>query len=132
MIRKAREVNDSRPDWVIRTVREATGAHLMESPDKTASDIALALYGLTFKPDIDDLRESPAVKIAKRIISEHAGQVVVVEPNIHSLPAGLEGAGLEGLGGAQIADIHALPVHHREFTGSKPASGRIIDTRRVW
>lgn len=132
LIRTAREVNDGKPEWVLRKVREAIGAHLMENPDKAASDVTLALYGLTFKPDIDDLRESPAVEITHQIISEHAGQVVVVEPNIRSLPARLEGARLENLEVAQAADIHVLLVHHREFTDSRPASGRIIDTRGIW
>ena len=132
LIRTAREVNDGKPEWVLRKVREAIGAYLMENPNKTASDVTLALYGLTFKPDIDDLRESPALDIARKIISEHAGQVVVIEPNIRDLPASLKGARLDDLKGAQAADIHVLLVHHRDFIGARPASGRMIDTRGIW
>ncbi|WP_308412809.1 UDP binding domain-containing protein, partial [Vibrio parahaemolyticus] len=62
---------------------------LQENADKTAKDITIACYGLAFKPDIDDLRESPAMQIVKEIASLHAGRVIAVEPNINQLPNSL-------------------------------------------
>tara|TARA_R110002124_G_scaffold281837_1_gene456524 strand:+ start:2886 stop:4154 length:1269 start_codon:yes stop_codon:yes gene_type:complete len=116
LIRTAREVNDGKPDWVIEKVRTAIGAYLMENPRKTASDLILSVYGLTFKPDIDDLRESPALRIATVLSQEHTGALLVVEPNITELPVGLGRAELVTMEEAHSrADIHIYLVAHSEF-----------------
>lgn len=121
LIRTAREVNDAKPIWVLRKIREAIAVHLMQTPTKVAAEVTVALYGLTFKPDIDDLRESPALEIARQLAVEHSGPLLVVEPNIDTLPNGLERAELLDLPGAQNrADIHVYLVSHREFTISRP------------
>lgn len=132
LIRTAREVNDVKPEWVMEKVRAAIGAELMENPSKTAADVAIAIYGLAFKPDIDDLRESPALDIARRLAREHAGILRVVEPNIETLPAGLEGASLTTYADAATAAVHVMLVDHSPFKGSKAPQGRIVDTRGVW
>jgi len=132
LIRTAREVNNAKPGWVLEKVREAVGAHLMDKPGKTASEVTIALYGLAFKPDIDDLRESPALDIARMVASEHAGVLMVVEPNIGDLPTGLEGATLSGLAGAAEADVHVMLVDHSPFRGIAAPKGRIVDARGVW
>src|SRR5690606_14051026 len=69
LIRTAREVNDSKPEWVINKVKQAVAEYLMENPDKTAKDVTIACFGLAFKADIDDLRESPALAITQHIAS---------------------------------------------------------------
>src|SRR5690606_13220307 len=76
LIRTAREVNDSKPEWVINKVKQAVAEYLMENPDKTAKDVTIACYGLAFKADIDDLRESPALTITQQIAAEHPGPVL--------------------------------------------------------
>ncbi|MEW4538190.1 UDP-N-acetyl-D-mannosamine dehydrogenase, partial [Vibrio cholerae] len=86
LIRTAREVNDSKPDWVIDKVKLSIAEFLQANPSKTVRDITIACYGLAFKPDIDDLRESPSMHIALQISNFHAGKVVFVEPNIEKLP----------------------------------------------
>jgi len=131
LIRTAREVNDAKPEWVIEKVRAAIGAHLMENPGKTAADVTLAIYGLAFKPDIDDLRESPALEIAQALVAAHAGPVLVAEPNIESLPPGLGTARL--VAHEEIrADVHAMLVDHKPFKSSPPPAGQIVDARGVW
>ena len=133
LIRTAREVNDSKPAWVIEKIRAAIGAHLMAHPGRTASEVTVAIYGLAFKPDIDDLRESPALAIARRIAAEHAGPVLIVEPNIAALPDGLAQARLVTLPEAgDAADVHVMLVDHAPFRASPAPAGRIVDMRGVW
>ncbi|MEO2039934.1 MAG: UDP-N-acetyl-D-mannosamine dehydrogenase, partial [Martelella sp.] len=132
LIRTAREVNDRKPEWVIEKVHAAIGAHLSAHPEKTAADISLAIYGLAFKPDIDDLRESPALSIARTLAAHFRGKLQIVEPNIGTLPSGLDGANITTLDDSAAADIHVMLVDHASFkTQTKPA-GHVIDTRGVW
>lgn len=131
LIRTAREVNDAKPGWVLDKIRAAIGAALMQNTGKTAAELSVALYGLTFKPDIDDLRESPALDIARRLASEHKGPLLVVEPNIDTLPEGLGNARRVSLNDVQ-ADVHVLLVDHREFHERIPGRGVVLDTRGSW
>lgn len=117
LIRTAREVNDSKPEWVINKVKQAVAEYLMENPDKTAKDVTIACFGLAFKPDIDDLRESPALAITEQIAATHPGPVLTVEPNIKKLPSRLErNLTLATLKSANSkADIKVLLVDHEIF-----------------
>lgn len=91
LIRTAREVNDYKPEWVVEKVKRAVEGFLKKNQRKTAKDVTIACLGLTFKADIDDLRESPAVAITKKIAECHSGNVIAVEPNIRDLPSTLFG-----------------------------------------
>ena len=116
LIKTARRVNDGKPQWIVEKVKAAIGEHLAAHPGKAAADVALAVYGLAFKPNIDDLRSSPAVGICREVLSFHAGPILVVEPNISELPASLTRAELVSFDAAQRdADLHLLLVGHREF-----------------
>lgn len=88
LIRTAREVNNNKPEWVLNKVKRAVTEFLQANPDKTAKDVTIACFGLAFKPDIDDLRESPALLIATTLQRLHPGKVLFVEPNI-SMPIDL-------------------------------------------
>lgn len=131
LIRTAREVNDNKPQWVVDKVHAAIGAHLSTHPDKTVKDVTLAIYGLTFKPDIDDLRESPALNIARQIAKYFQGPIQIVEPNIDDLPNGLGEAQLVALQ-ETCADIHVLLVDHSPFKLAARPDGLAIDTRGIW
>ncbi|PIE47838.1 MAG: UDP-N-acetyl-D-mannosamine dehydrogenase [Gammaproteobacteria bacterium] len=117
LIRTARQVNDEKPEWVINKVKLAIADYLQANPDKTAKEVTVACYGLAFKPDIDDLRESPARKIAIMITEFHVGNTLVVEPNITYCPTGFKK--LATLEDAQKADIRILLVRHQEFLKQK-------------
>lgn len=126
LIRTAREVNDGKPQWVIEKVKAAVGDFLLKNPGRTAKDVTVALFGLAFKPDIDDLRESPSLAIAKQLRAELAGPMLVVEPNIHEVPKALKGCVLVAPEpGVAQADICVVLVGHKQFRGldfsAKPA-----------
>lgn len=137
LIRTAREVNDSKPKWVLDQVQLAIGQFLQENPSKTSRDVTVACLGLAFKPDIDDLRESPSVDIAVHIANSHPGTVLAVEPNIEQLPARLEGiTTLSDVEHAlSSADVVVLLVDHsvfKQIPGARLSSLKVIDTRGVW
>jgi UDP-N-acetyl-D-mannosaminuronic acid dehydrogenase len=133
LIATARQVNDGKPQWVQQKVKLAIADFLQTNPEKTAREVTVACYGLAFKPDIDDLRESPAMKIATAIQHDHAGRVLIVEPNIRELPEELSSATLVSEAEAKNeADIHVLLVDHKSFKAKAPQSGMIVDTRGIW
>ncbi|WP_407505369.1 UDP-N-acetyl-D-mannosamine dehydrogenase [Vibrio parahaemolyticus] len=133
IIHTARKVNDSKPDWVINKVKLAIAEFLQANPDKTARDITVACYGLAFKPDIDDLRESPAMAITQKIAEMHAGRVIAVEPNIDAVPEKLKHVELMDFEVApKEADIQVLLVDHKEFKGNPVQTGITIDTKGIW
>ncbi|MEH6349786.1 UDP-N-acetyl-D-mannosamine dehydrogenase [Pseudomonas sp. 3JA] len=137
LIRTAREVNDSKPEWVLEKTKLAVAEFLQANPHKTALDVKIACLGLAFKPDIDDLRESPAVAITQKILAVHPGPVVTVEPNIEALPKLLAGQlKLVTIDSAIAdADVIVLLVDHKAFKkipSSILTSHKVVDTRGVW
>jgi UDP-N-acetyl-D-mannosaminuronic acid dehydrogenase len=130
LIRTAREVNDAKPDHVLAKVRSI--AQRFKEP-------VIACLGLSFKPDIDDLRESPALHIAERLADAQLGELAVVEPHISELPPSLRGRNqvrLTDMAGAlKPADIVLLLVDHKQFRRVDRQSLRekvVIDTRGLW
>lgn len=94
LIRTAREVNDSKPRWVLNRVEQLLNVLHVQQPTAARADFTVACLGLAFKPNIDDLRESPALSIAQEI-SKLGCKVLVVEPNISKLPAKLQKENVE-------------------------------------
>jgi UDP-N-acetyl-D-mannosaminuronic acid dehydrogenase len=138
LIRTARKVNDSKPEWVLDKVKLAVADYLQSNPEKTAKDVVIACFGLAFKPDIDDLRESPALEIVRKITVAHLGRIYAVEPNICTLPDELKPTKVE-LIDAEQALIHAhvivLLVDHTPFkqlTSACASSRIVVDTRGIW
>jgi hypothetical protein len=89
LIKAAREVNDCKPEWVLEKIKAAIADALSAMPHKSMAEITVACLGLAFKPDVDDLRESPAVGIA-RSVAQLGCRVLAVEPHIDALPAMLQ------------------------------------------
>jgi UDP-N-acetyl-D-mannosaminuronic acid dehydrogenase len=132
LIRAAREVNDMKPNFVLDKINLAVNA-----TGKEQSDLKIACFGLTFKPDIDDLRESPALKIARKVSLLKFKQLLLVEPNINYLPEGFNaGVRIVGLDEAvKSADIVVLLVDHLQFKSLELnlfAGKQIVDTRGIW
>jgi len=135
LIRSAREVNDYKPFWVLEKIKLAVADVLQKQPEKTARDVSIACFGLAFKANIDDLRESPAIAIAQQVVASHPGRVLVVEPNIEELPekfsVNLTLASADSA--MQVADVVVLLVDHKEFREIIPHPRQlVVDTRGPW
>lgn len=135
LIKMARQVNDSKPDWVIGKVNAAV-ADICTQMGREPKTIKIACIGLAFKADIDDLRESPALAITLELGQQYPGQVLAVEPHIDVAPSTLLEAKipLVDFDVAKCADILLFLVDHAEFKDQKrkvETSQCILDTRGV-
>lgn len=109
LIAQARETNNGKAEWCTGQIL----AQILKFEKENGRKPRVALMGLAFKPNIDDLRESPAMEIAKGVTDAVASQyLMVVEPNIKSHPR----FALTGFREAyDKADIVVFLVNHREF-----------------
>lgn len=130
LIRTARNVNDSKPHHVVDQVLGAASE---------IADPVIACFGLTFKPDIDDLRESPALEVVELLADHGVGPILAVEPHIKCLPQSLARFDRIELVSAEEAvrraNIIVMLVSHKVFYAINRVQleGRhIIDTRGVW
>jgi UDP-N-acetyl-D-mannosaminuronic acid dehydrogenase len=131
LIRTAREVNDGKPKWVVGKVLDAVAG--VDAP-------TVAALGLSFKPNIDDIRESPARAIVKQLAERLPhGKILSVEPHLKALPPDL--AALPNVAKCGFrdavgqADAVVLLVDHQAFAGRAaevPAGVPVIDTRGQW
>ncbi|MEL7697693.1 MULTISPECIES: UDP-N-acetyl-D-mannosamine dehydrogenase [Pantoea] len=136
LIRTAREVNDAKPQWVLDQVKTAVADSLTQT-GKRATELTIACFGLAFKPDIDDLRESPAMGVARLIADWHSGSTWVVEPHIDQIPAALRDKAtlVSSEQALAQADILVMLVDHRVFRAVDAAGVRqqwVVDTKGVW
>ncbi|MGX9964568.1 UDP-N-acetyl-D-mannosamine dehydrogenase [Roseomonas sp. F4] len=117
LIRAARAVNDARPGEVAAAIR-ALAAGLR--------DPVVACLGLTYKPDVEDLRASPALAVAETLSREGTLRLVCCDPLLDALPAplaGRSGVALLGLEAALAqADVLAILVPHRAFRALNQAA----------
>jgi UDP-N-acetyl-D-mannosaminuronic acid dehydrogenase len=111
LIRTAREVNTYKTQWTLEKIKNTALAFEKDRPTKAK----VACMGLAFKPDIDDLRESPALLITQSLVDEGI-DVLAVEPNIKFY----DGLTLVNYQDAiREADIVVFLVAHKEFRGLK-------------
>jgi UDP-N-acetyl-D-mannosaminuronic acid dehydrogenase len=129
LIHIARQVNQSKPEYVVARVQARA---------KRIHEPTIACFGLAYKADIDDLRESPALEITRALAGSRAGRVLAVEPHIESLPKKLLEAGVEHVSTEQAlaeADILVGLVAHRAFRKLPPGALQekiVIDTCGIW
>jgi UDP-N-acetyl-D-mannosaminuronic acid dehydrogenase len=130
LIHTARQVNDGKPHYVVDQVLSAAS---------TVTDPVIACLGLAFKPDIDDLRESPAMEVVQLLAGRKTGQVLVAEPHIEHLPPSLAKFDSIELVSAEEAvrraNIIVMLVSHQVFYAINRAQlegKQVIDTRGVW
>ncbi len=110
-------MNDNKPDWVLEKVKVAITDVLASKPIKIISDVKVACLGLSFKPDIDDLRESPAVQIVENL-ARLGCQVYAVEPNIKCIPKNTQKPNIKLTSVATAlkeAEIVCILVKHNAF-----------------
>lgn len=128
LIKQARLVNDAKPEYVFNQI--------VKEADEFKRPV-VACFGLAFKADIDDLRESPALDIAVKLAKQDGLEVLVVEPNIESLPKAFEGTNAKLVSVEQAfeeAKVMAILVDHSEFKNvdsEKWAAKVVIDSRGI-
>jgi len=115
IIRNAREINNYKTEWVIEKIKSTALQFELDNNRKPN----IALMGLAFKPDIDDLRESPALLVADTLLSNGKYNLLLVEPNLEdSLKYDL--TDYREMNGR--ADIVVYLVAHKEFKGFETKS----------
>lgn len=131
LIRTAREVNDSKPNYVVqRVIERASRFH----------EPRIAALGLAFKADIDDLRESPSLEIVAELAAKlPSASIAAVEPHVEELPSKLSqfsNVTLEDINAAiAFADIVLVLVDHsviKKFPRNLLNEKILIDTKGVW
>ncbi|MEI4548459.1 UDP-N-acetyl-D-mannosamine dehydrogenase [Pseudoalteromonas spongiae] len=128
LIKQARLVNDAKPEYVFNQITKE--ADEFKRP-------VVACFGLAFKADIDDLRESPALDIAVKLAKQEGLEVLVVEPNIDALPNVFEGTNAKLVSVEQAfeeAKVMSILVDHSEFKNvdsEKWAAKVVIDSRGI-
>ena len=126
LVQTARQVNDGMPRWVVDRVLAAC---------EGVEHAKVACLGLTYKADVGDLRESPAVAIVEMLEAAMPGDVLVVDPYIARLPEDFGGKRVQLVGledALSVADVVVLLTDHGAFSDIGPQrlrGKRLIDTR---
>jgi UDP-N-acetyl-D-mannosaminuronic acid dehydrogenase len=129
LVRTAREINDGKTEYVLARARALIDAH----PDR-----AVACLGLTFKANVDDLRESPALEIAHRLAEVYGERVGIVEPFVDELPQDFQRYGAQQIeleDALEESRTLIVLVDHDAFRkiGRERLNGTAVyDTRGIW
>lgn len=129
LIKKAREVNDHKPHYILKKIEEKA---------KTLKSPVIACLGLTYKKDVDDIRESPALDIVENLSQKRLGKILVVEPYLNKIPDHLHNLSLKLSDfdqAIEAANIVVLLVDHSAFQyiDRETLNGKfVIDTRGMW
>ena len=106
-------------------------------PDGNFLDAKIACFGIAFKADIDDLRESPALEIVTEL-AQVGFEIAVVEPNIHELPEKLKMDRVrltDARDAIESSDVVVMLVDHKHFkelTIGDLSGKQLVDTRGVF
>lgn len=118
LIYQARQVNDEQPHFVVEKAKQTLGLHSTSS-EQALKHKKIAALGLAYKPDVDDLRESPAVEVV-HLLQKEGARVKTWEP--FKPDANIQGIDMASSLDAAIQDADAiiLLVKHAEFIGFNP------------
>jgi UDP-N-acetyl-D-mannosaminuronic acid dehydrogenase len=120
LIRTARAINDRRPEEVAARLRGALAG--LASP-------CLGLFGLAYKPDVADLRNSPALAVAEELARDGAIRLLVCDPHLRTLPETLCRPWVELVDAPTAlsrADRAAMLVAHAAFAWLDAEPGEIL------
>lgn len=133
LIKTARQVNEAKPEWVLDKIKLAV-ADCANQTDRKPSELTIACFGLAFKADVGDLRQSPALSIARNLAEWHKGKLLLVEPNSEQIPEhfSCQTALVNSETALQQADILVMLVEHSPFKSLKPTQQWIVDTKGIW
>ena len=119
LIKKAREVNVYKTEWCVNQILNLVNIFSIQNNRKPK----IGCFGLSYKPNVDDLRESPAVEIVSQLIDKKIGEILIVEPNAKSFKnQDLYDCNLA----IEISDIIIFLVNHKEFKNLKITKNKII------
>lgn len=121
LIRKAREINEYKPEWIVDKIEK-----ILKINAEHPSDVLIAILGLAYKADIDDLRESPSVHIAHKL-QERGYSIIACEPSIPILDKYKEIPIVTLAEAKNKADFFVYSVNHACFEGF----GRGIDKNKI-
>ncbi len=129
-IKSARITNDNKTKWVAKKVI-STIKKLSATQNIHESKIKISIYGLAYKPDIDDMRESPSIKIIEILQEELDSSLVINEPNIDKLDSkyGFDNIDFKT---ASNSDVHVFLVAHSYYTDKPRPKGILLDIAGVW
>lgn len=134
LIQAARSVNDAKPQWVTEQIIIAAEKH----QEQTGTLPIIACLGAAFKANVEDARESPALKVITALSKKYTNHVWVVEPNLEVLAVNLNGTTVRSASfeqACQEADLLALLVDHTEFKKQRIQSKEnqtVLDFKGLW
>tara|TARA_B100000963_G_C22637745_1_gene678525 strand:+ start:4793 stop:6046 length:1254 start_codon:yes stop_codon:yes gene_type:complete len=122
LIKTARIVNDLKPKFIFEDIKK----YITKISKKAEDDIAISCFGLAYKPNVDDLRESPALEIYELLKKNHKGKVLAIEPNISNAEIKNKFNIIEQNEGIEIADLAVILVAHEEFRNMQLGPSTIV------
>ena len=131
LIHTSRMVNLDKPKKVLEEIK-LTEKNLLSQQENSTTPLNIIFYGATFKPDIDDLRESPSYWIIDQFSSSTSNNVYVVEPNISNESLKILNAELISQDETIEAHMHVLLVNHSDFRNRIPSKGVVLDFCGGW
>lgn len=121
LITMAREVNDSKPLWVVEKVKAQIAEVLADNPEKQIENVTVACVGLAYKANVDDLRNSPAISIVKAVAKIGCMVEIILYPT-ELLPQPLADINMHVItqnDALALADVVCILVQHEAFCSAK-------------
>tara|TARA_Y100000589_G_scaffold82757_1_gene76696 strand:- start:628 stop:1161 length:534 start_codon:yes stop_codon:yes gene_type:complete len=118
LIKKAREVNQEKINWVITKIEN----HIIKNNNKYLKEFKIGIFGLSFKPNVDDYRESPSITIIKKLMEKY--NLLICDPNMKDHPE-FKLSSIEDT--LQNADLLIFLVAHDQFKNIDLSKSEYLD-----